>query len=46
MTCPYKNCPRKGCGSYHDECREYKKWRIKHDYAKLKEREEAKKNEL
>lgn len=24
---PCKDCERKGCGSYHDECPEYLKWK-------------------
>lgn len=24
---PCKTCERKGCGSYHDECEAYLKWR-------------------
>lgn len=27
MKNPCKNCPRKGCGAYHDECPEYNKWK-------------------
>lgn len=23
MICPCKECPNKGCGSYHDKCRAY-----------------------
>ena len=23
MNCPCKNCEKKGCGSYHDNCKEY-----------------------
>lgn len=25
--CPCKPCPKKGCGSYHDVCPEYRTWR-------------------
>lgn len=24
---PCKNCPKKGCGTYHDKCIEYINWR-------------------
>lgn len=24
---PCKSCDRKGCGSYHDECKEYLEWK-------------------
>ena len=23
MICPCKDCERKGCGSYHDQCEDY-----------------------
>lgn len=26
MICPCKNCEKKGCGSYHDQCNEYQVW--------------------
>lgn len=42
---PCKDCPRRGCGSYHDECKKYKIWSIHRAWAKKKEREEAKKYE-
>lgn len=28
---PCKDCPKKGCGSYHDECQEYRAYRAKVD---------------
>ena len=37
MDNPCKNCPRQGCGAYHDECPEYLKW---------KREEEEKKNRI
>ena len=27
MKCPCKGCDDTGCGSYHDICPKYKKWR-------------------
>lgn len=33
MNCPCKNCENKGCGSYHDICKQYLTWsaeRTKH----------------
>ena len=29
--CPCRRCPKKGCGSYHDVCAEFRKWRKKID---------------
>ena len=26
MTAPCKDCPKKGCGSYHSECEKYKEY--------------------
>lgn len=26
MICPCKECEKKGCGSYHDECVSYLEW--------------------
>ena len=26
MKCPCKECPDKGCGSYHDQCEKYQEW--------------------
>lgn len=25
-TCPCKDCPRKGCGTYHDQCEQYQEY--------------------
>lgn len=27
MMCPCKDCEKKGCGAYHDECEEYQAYR-------------------
>lgn len=27
MKCPCADCEKKGCGSYHDICKEYQKWK-------------------
>ena len=27
FNAPCKDCPKKGCGSYHDECELYQKYR-------------------
>lgn len=29
LEAPCKNCPKKGCGSYHDICQEYQDFRVK-----------------
>lgn len=26
MKCPCKDCEKKGCGSFHDSCENFKKW--------------------
>ena len=39
ITAPCKDCPRKGCGSYHDKCPEYQEYKT----ATKKESEEKKK---
>lgn len=40
MICPCRNCPRKGCGSHHDDCATYKEWKHKRLVAKkLNEKE-------
>lgn len=36
---PCKDCPRKGCGSYHDKCPEYQKWKAYTNEIKKKEYE-------
>ena len=29
LEAPCKNCPKKGCGAYHDICQEYQDYRVK-----------------
>ena len=29
--CPCRDCERKGCGTYHDECPDYQEYRAKVD---------------
>lgn len=36
INCPCKDCPKKGCGAYHDICEKYQAFRAE----KLKEYEE------
>lgn len=36
MSIPCKDCPRKGCGTYHDECPDYKKWKMEEEDRKEK----------
>lgn len=37
---PCKDCPNRGCGSYHDKCREYQEYkREREKIAKAKRRE-------
>lgn len=38
--CPCKNCERKGCGAYHDQCEAYLAYR-----AKMAEEHERKRTE-
>lgn len=38
MICPCKNCPRKGCGSFHDQCEGYQAYRAEADKKKEKRR--------
>lgn len=44
MDNPCKNCPRQGCGAYHDECTEYLKWKAKEDAKKQAIKESKKFN--
>ncbi len=36
MESPCKDCDRKGCGSYHDECKEYQEYKRWVDESKPK----------
>ena len=31
MQAPCKDCPKQGCGTYHDECPEYQEFRKERD---------------
>lgn len=42
MVCPCKDCERKGCGKYHDQCKPYLdfvKWRQKENEKERKEKQ-------
>ena len=41
MICPCRTCARKGCGSYHDICPEYKKFVMKKELAAARRRADA-----
>lgn len=36
INTPCKDCPNKGCGVYHDECKEYQAWITKNAEIKAK----------
>ena len=40
MICPCKDCPKKGCGSYHDLCVEYNKYKRAKQKANKAERDD------
>ena len=40
MACPCKDCPQKGCGSYHDQCEKYQSWSAEQKRIKQQQREE------
>ena len=44
-NCPCMECPRQGCGSYHDICPHYKRWREKLDRQNENERQFHKNND-
>ena len=44
MIGPCKNCPRKGCGAYHDICPEYNKWKREEEEKKKRIKEGKKYN--
>ena len=39
IEAPCKDCPRKGCGSYHDKCTEFKKYKEEADKIKREKQE-------
>ena len=39
MKNPCRNCPKKGCGAYHDICKEHQKW---HEWDLAMKRQEPK----
>ena len=28
IVCPCKDCPHKGCGTFHSECKKYLAWKV------------------
>lgn len=40
MLCPCKECEKKGCGTYHDQCEEYQKFVKWRTYVNSNERKE------
>lgn len=41
MICPCKDCPQKGCGSYHDKCESYQLWLAdKHEKDQIKRKQQ------
>ena len=44
-SCPCKACENKGCGSYHDVCPEYQKWRALVDARNEAERKRHRNND-
>ena len=45
-TAPCKDCPKKGCGPYHDECPEYQEFRKERDELREKRLELQKSAEI
>ena len=45
-TAPCKDCPKKGCGAYHDECPEYQEFRKERNRINEEKREQQKCNEI
>ena len=43
MNCPCKDCDKKGCGSYHDQCEPYQQWM---QYREAKKQEQRDKEAL
>lgn len=41
MNHPCKDCPRCGCGAYHDECANYKGWKAEREKAATRRRLDA-----
>lgn len=41
MTNPCGECPKKGCGAYHDRCEKYQEWREASRAETIKQRELA-----
>lgn len=44
LEAPCKDCPKKGCGSYHDVCQNYQDYRVKWE-AMVNERNKKRKVE-
>ena len=36
---PCKDCPRKGCGAFHEQCGSYLEWKRTQERAKAEERQ-------
>lgn len=45
-TAPCKDCPRKGCGAYHDECPDYQEFRKERDKLNDELHEKKKSDEI
>lgn len=41
MICPCKECPDKGCGSYHDQCGKYQEWMSEQRIIKEKKKNDS-----
>lgn len=44
VICPCKNCEKKGCGPYHDQCEAYQKY--VQDNRRYKQEQKQKKDDL
>ena len=42
LIAPCKDCPKKGCGVYHDKCPEFQEYKRKTDIEKNRRKEERK----
>lgn len=44
MEIPCRDCPRQGCGAYHDICPEYLEWKMQEEAKKKRIKESNKYN--
>lgn len=42
MINPCRDCERKGCGTYHDECEQYQQYRVERELTLMKRNTENK----